>query len=126
MIEKPPPSTFSLSMARMTSSSVMGSALDPLLLWTSTKHEKPVPAYGCLCMNGVLRGAGLEVCRQRTATTHIDKAHEGLHLHESTIEGARGQACLHNLHPQLIVEVPKAQHLQPGMLSSGQACKVSW
>jgi len=31
MIEKPPPSTFSLSMALMTSSSVMGSALDPLL-----------------------------------------------------------------------------------------------
>ena len=33
MMEKPPPSTCSLSMALMTSSSVMGSALDPLLLW---------------------------------------------------------------------------------------------
>ena len=32
MMEKPPPSTCSLSMARTTSSSVMGSALDPLLL----------------------------------------------------------------------------------------------
>lgn len=32
MMEKPPPSTCSLSMALTTSSSVMGSALDPLLL----------------------------------------------------------------------------------------------
>ena len=39
MMEKPPPSTFSLSMARMTSSSVMGSALDPLRLWSSREQE---------------------------------------------------------------------------------------
>ena len=32
MMEKPPPSTCSLAMALVTSSSVMGSALDPLLL----------------------------------------------------------------------------------------------
>lgn len=39
MMEKPPPSTCSLSMARMTSSSVMGSAFDPRLLCKGAKHD---------------------------------------------------------------------------------------
>ena len=46
MTEKPPPSTLSLSMARMTSSSVIGSALDPLLLYSSIKSllsSAPLP-----------------------------------------------------------------------------------
>lgn len=38
MMEKPPPSTFSLSMARVTSSSVMGSALEPLLLCSKQQN----------------------------------------------------------------------------------------
>ena len=52
MMEKPPPSTFSLSIARMTSSSVMGSALDPLLLCTSNKQE--ASGMGMHCSNSEL------------------------------------------------------------------------
>ena len=71
----------------------------------------------------MLKKLGLKDRRQRTAMAHIDKAHEGLHLHQSTVEGARGQACLHNLHPQLVVEVPKAQHLRQGCCAQDQAAR---
>ena len=39
--KKPQPSTFSLSMARLTFSSAMGFALDPLLRCTSNTHYSP-------------------------------------------------------------------------------------
>ena len=41
-----------------------------------------------------------------------DVAQQGAHVHEATVDVARGEAGLDDLHRQLIVEVPEAQHLR--------------
>ena len=46
------------------------------------------------------------------AGEHHDEAQQRAHVHEAAVERARGQAGLHDLHPQLVVEVAEAQHLR--------------
>lgn len=56
----------------------------------------------------------------RDLRTYGDMSTQEVQVDEAAVHGAAGQAGLHDLHPQLIVEIPEVQQLRPHALVAGQ------